>query len=128
MRRNSRQHHSQSGYGTLHIVHLLKQCMIKVHNKNWELIFLNKRQKAAWTAMYANLDLGYRWQVDCALNYMVVYEKPWSRYRHVKCSECVDGTILLDVSHEGIGDKKVEVLVRFDEVSKAVTPLYCKLV
>lgn len=65
---------------------------------------------------------------DWALNYMVVYEKPWSKYRYVECSKCIDGTMLLDVSHEGIGDKTVEVLVRFDEESEAVTPLYCKLV
>ncbi len=102
--------------------------MTEVHDKTWTIIFINKRQEDAWVKMCANLEPGYRWQVQYALNYMVVYKKPWSKYRHVKCAECIDGAMLLDVSHEGIGDKTVEVLVRFDEENKTVTPLHCKLV
>lgn len=101
--------------------------MTKPHEV-WSIIFINQYQEEMWNKMYDQLDIGYRWQVQYVLKYMVTYEKPWSRYRYVECDECIDGAMLLDVSHEGIGDKTVEVLVRFDKENKTITPLHCKLI
>ena len=74
------------------------------------------------------LDPGYRWQVHSALNYIVTYKKPWEKYKSRQCTECIKGTRLLNVSHQGIGDKTVVILVWFNMKDKTITPLHCELV
>ena len=102
--------------------------MTRVHNEHWTIVFINKRQEEAWIAACDMLDAGYKWQVDCALNYIVTYTEPWKKYKNRQCPECVGGAYLLDVSHQGIGDKTVEILVWFDVENRTLTPLHCELV
>lgn len=102
--------------------------MTRNNKKSWTVIFINKRQKEAWNDIRNMLDAGYRWQVDCGLNYIINYEEPWKEYKSSQCEKCMDGICLLDVSHQGIGDKTVEILIWFDMTNKTLTPLYCELV
>lgn len=102
--------------------------MERLRSRYWKISFVNTKQEEEWNSAYRELEPGYRWQVDSALNYLVLYKDPWRRYKNMKCDECMDGVYILNVSHSGIGDKTVQVTVWFDVPNRLLVPLDCELV
>ena len=76
---------------------------------------------------YSAMPHGYRWQIDSALNNIVYHKKPWTQYSSVSCSECLDDVRVLNVSHSGIGDGLVQLMVWFDVEHHMIVPLDCEL-
>lgn len=77
---------------------------------------------------YGALDHGYRWQVDSALNHMVFCKEPWRKFKSTRCDDCLETIYIHNVSHSGIGDKTVQVMVWFDVPNCRMVPLHCELV
>ncbi len=101
--------------------------MEKLSREYWTISYADEQQKAEWKDAYNGLEPGYKWQVDSALNNLVYYKHPWKKYPELKCDECMDDIYILDVSHEGIGDKTVQIEVWFDMSRNTLIPLYCEL-
>ena len=58
---------------------------------------------------------------------MIHYERPWEIYPNMRCDECRDGVYLLDVSHSGIGNKTVQIVILFDKPNHKLVPLHSEM-
>ena len=101
--------------------------MERLPKEYWKISFISEEQETDWTIAYQELEPGYRWQIDSTLNYLVYYKQPWKKYPKIKCDECRDGVYLLDVSHSGIGNKTVQIMIWFDEQNHVLVPLDCEI-
>ena len=101
--------------------------MTQLPRARWDLHFSNDRVRSEWYASYGDFDHGYRWQVEYALNHLLFPKKPWLEFKSTKCSDCMDGLYLQDVSHSGIGDKIVQLLIWYDVPNQLIVPLRCEL-
>ena len=45
----------------------------------------------------------------------------------MRCDECRDGVYLLDVSHSGIGNKTVQIVILFDKPNHKLVPLHSEM-
>lgn len=99
--------------------------MQKLPKEYWKISFVNEEQEKEWDNSYKKLEAGYRWQVDSALHYMVHYKQPWKKYPNETCEECRDNLYLIDISHQGIGMKKVHMMVYFSNPRGRLIPVYC---
>lgn len=102
--------------------------MVKLPKQHWSIHFEEEEWEGEWTTAYDNLDRGYRWVVDSRLNFMLYDEEPWTEYGRVRCQQRMDDVYVLNVSHRGIGDGAVCVMVWFDKPNKWLVPLHCELV
>ncbi len=57
---------------------------------------------------------------------MIHYKQPWRTYPQIKCDECADNLYLIDISHKGIGNKTVQMMVLFSNPRGKITPVYCE--
>ena len=101
--------------------------MQKYPKQQWNLHFDYALQKKNWALAFWKLDHGYRWQVESALNHMLHTKHPWKKYVHIICHDCVDDLYLLNVSHKGIGDKTVQIMIKFNKSHHKITPIHCEL-
>ena len=100
--------------------------MPRLPKEYWKIGFINKEQECEWDTAYAKLDAGYRWQVDSALHFMIHYKQPWEHYTTERCDDCIEGLYLIDVSHSGIGNKVVHIMIYFNKESNILTPVDCE--
>ena len=57
---------------------------------------------------------------------MVYYKQPWRKYPNRVCDECMDDLYLLNVSHSGIGNKIVQMMILFDKSKHKLVPVHCE--
>ena len=98
----------------------------------WNLGFPEDNKiKNNWYKSLQNLDSGYLWVIDSTINNLFHFKHPWKiykKYNRCNCCESHKNTYLLDVTHKGIGNKTVLILVIFNKQKNIVTPLYYELI
>ena len=100
--------------------------MTKLPKEYWKISF-PKDWESEWNKSVKKLDVGYRWQVESALNSFVLYKQPWRKYPKVKCST-IKNVYLFDISHSGIGKGTIRIMVRFDKALHIIQPIFCEMV
>lgn len=72
---------------------------------------------------FRQLDGSGQWIVEKYLDAMVQQRDPTTKYHNVTCDNCNPDTRLFGIQDDGVGNKRLGLLIRFDRQRNVLYPL-----